>query len=408
MDYPVNFIVIDYVLPFDIAIMTDLEKIRIRQLDDKSDYGLWCIRVKATIGAKGYSGTLDSDMVRDVSDEMKLHASNIIVSTLNDQALRVVRSEIGQPLDMLTKLDIRYDSKSTATRIFKMSELVSMRYVSLRSDMSTHVYKMAGLIEQLLAMGTSFDDALAVGILVASIDVTELSPVTASIETLSNDKITWEAVSTRLIEEVHTLTLATGSAARSNAANIEKLQCHIWQKLNHSTDNCFLNPFGKMSKIDVPDNLLSNLLDGRPAGSTRPKKGNRGRGRGGRRPQECSAMANGDLLSSEEKADIMMLDSGTTSHLTPFAGRVQSKKSSSLILILADDSKMKSTHTGTRKVSLCGDGEVRAVSLSNTLVVPDAGMSLMSVPALVKKNIAVLFRPGYAVLFDLLDSNVVL
>lgn len=53
-------------------------------------------------------------------------ASNIIVSTLSDQALRVVRAVVGKPVMMLAELDQRYDPKSTATRISKMSELASM------------------------------------------------------------------------------------------------------------------------------------------------------------------------------------------------------------------------------------------------------------------------------------------
>lgn len=61
------------------------------------------------------------------------------------------------------------------------------------------------------------------------------------------------------------------------------------------------------------------------------------------------------------------------------------------------------THTDTRRGPLCVDEDVRIVRLSNKLVVPDAEMSLMSVPALFQKNIGVIFMPRYAVLFDLLD-----
>ena len=65
--------------------------------------------------------------------------------------------------------------------------------------MSTHVDNMAALIERLRSMGTTFEDALEFGILVASIQVTELSPVTAFIKKLSDDRITWDSVTTRLI-----------------------------------------------------------------------------------------------------------------------------------------------------------------------------------------------------------------
>lgn len=107
--------------------MSDEDRLRIRQLDNKSDYALWRIRVNAIIGAKGYNDAIAGDGENRPSDDTKLLAKNIIVSTLSDQALRVVRSDIGKPIDMLAKLDARYDSKSTDTRINKMSELVSAR-----------------------------------------------------------------------------------------------------------------------------------------------------------------------------------------------------------------------------------------------------------------------------------------
>lgn len=45
-----------------------------------------------------------------------------------------------------------------------------------------------------------FEDALAVDILVASIYAVKLASVTDSIKTLSEDKVTWDAISTCLIE----------------------------------------------------------------------------------------------------------------------------------------------------------------------------------------------------------------
>lgn len=113
-------------------------------------------------------------------------------------------------------------------------------------------------------------------------------------------------------------------------------------------------------------------------------------------------MAHGIRAHTCQKVDKMMLDSGTTSHLTPLADRVQSTTRSDIYSTLADNSKMRATHVGLRKVRIQDD--VRSVSLSDTLIVPDAGMSLMSVRALVNKNTSVLFMPGHAVMFDILDA----
>ena len=97
-----------------------------------------------------------------------MQASNIIVSSLGDHALRVVRTVIGKRKSIMEKLDNRFDSKTISSRISKMSELVSIRYTTVKDDISKHIDRLAGIIEQLRAMGTTFEDALAIGILVAS------------------------------------------------------------------------------------------------------------------------------------------------------------------------------------------------------------------------------------------------
>ena len=50
-------------------------------------------------------------------------------------------------------------------------------------------------------MGIKLDDTLEIGIIVFSINMSELAPVTAAIKTLAESEIKWEAVSSRLIEE---------------------------------------------------------------------------------------------------------------------------------------------------------------------------------------------------------------
>lgn len=75
--------------------------------------------------ANGLSHTLADDKVG--SDESRRDASNIIVSTLSDQVVRMVRSVSQLPSSMLPKLGKRYNSKSTASRIAKLVKPVSRR-----------------------------------------------------------------------------------------------------------------------------------------------------------------------------------------------------------------------------------------------------------------------------------------
>lgn len=106
-------------------------------------------------------------------------------------------------------------------------------------------------------------------------------------------------------------------------------------------------------------------------------------GGGGGQKSERTAMANGNRTKNERNADIMMLDSVKMFHLTPVAYHVQLTTTSEISFTHADNSPIRATHQGVRKLRMRGEGGVRSVSLSNTLLASNASVSHMSVPALV-------------------------
>lgn len=212
------------------------EKLRIKQLDDKSDYGLWKIRFQAAWSAKGCDDALKMLTEGEVvSDQHKTTASGIIVSALSDPALRVVRSVIGDPVGMM-KMDARFDSWPTPTKISKISELVSVRYKDVKSDIAKHIDRMAALFEQLKSMEATMDEAIQVGILIASIEVPELAPVTAAIKNLAEADIKWETVSERLIEEWRGL-----SIVHKEHAKVAKNQYTYCKRPRHQAANYWIN-----------------------------------------------------------------------------------------------------------------------------------------------------------------------
>ena len=384
--------------------MTTKEKTHIRPLDEKSNYALWCIRVLAAISAEGLQDALknrSADKDEQVYVDHQQQASNIVVAVLSNQALRVVRTVIGIPTGTLTKLDQRYDSKSTASKIAKMSELVSMRYTSLKEDLSGHIDRMAGLLEQLSSMGTSVADSLAIGILVASVEVPQLQPVTAAIKTLAENNINWEDVTNHLFEEQKLLSSDDFIRSRVNAANAA---CQICEKTNHQTEHCFLNPLNPRDKLNLSTALATEILEGkkRPVGTEKNKE--KGKyGKDGR-----SAIARVAHAAQSRQLDEMMLDSGCTSHMTPHEDRVHWKGACDVSIKLADDSVVTADVKGVRTVKWQSQDGQQPVHLSETLVVPKLSMSLLSIPALVRKNIGVLFIPGKAVLVDLENNLYVL
>lgn len=85
---------------------------------------------------------------------------------------------------MLLKLSACYDLKSTASKITKMSELVTVWYKNLKDDFAKPIDGMAALLELFRSMKAKMDDSLAVGILVASITATDIKPIVAAIKSL--------------------------------------------------------------------------------------------------------------------------------------------------------------------------------------------------------------------------------
>lgn len=102
--------------------------------------------------------------------------------------------------------------------------------------------------------------------------------------------------------------------------------------------------------------------------------------------------------------DCLMLNGGTTSYLTPLPDQVHSKTPFDTTIYLAEDSTIVASSKGVRSVQFCTDDGPTTVSLSYTLVVPDASCCPLSVLNLVNKGIAVLFVPGKDDLFDVEDS----
>lgn len=173
---------------------------------------------------------------------------------------------------MLHKPDSRYDSITVASRIETMSELIGKKYSSLRESMSVHVDTTAALIKQLLSMATTFDHTLAVGMLVSSVDVSELAPVSAYIKKLIADSLSWEYFSNRPIKVVKTINSGHSSANRAAAASAKQLECLICHKSSNLTEDCFPNPLRKKKcKLNVTNDAVSSILGSKGCSNRRSR-----------------------------------------------------------------------------------------------------------------------------------------
>lgn len=386
--------------------MADTDKFRIKPFDDKGDYRLWRIRIEAACDAKEYRDVLDNNESDSTADDVvkekfaadQKKASNLIIHSLADKPLRVVRSEIGNPFNMMKKLDERYDSKSTATRISKMTELVSLRYSSMKMDIGTHIDQMAGILEQLDSMNTPISSELCIALLIASISVPELAPVTAAVKTLADDVATWDTVTARLIEEHQSIKMKNTKTER--AAPVLK-KCEICDKPNHTTAKCFFNPKNPNNRLKLP----KPVHVGTETSATKEVNKERAAADDGKKKikKTRTAVARA-MMSKSPSRNMLMLDSGTTSHMTPYAEHLEDTKTCAIPIALGDDSTVTATSKGTLCVEWCSSDGQTEVKLSETLASEDLAMSLLSIPALTEKGLGVLFMPTQALIIDLYDK----
>lgn len=94
--------------------------------------------------------------------------SGIIVSALSHSALRIILTVVGDPLQRLDKLDPRFDSQLSTTKISKITELVSLRNHNVKDDITNHTDLTAALLKQLKGLKTIADDEVQIGIFIAS------------------------------------------------------------------------------------------------------------------------------------------------------------------------------------------------------------------------------------------------
>lgn len=378
---------------------SDNVSLKIKPLTENSDYALWKVRLESACVHKNCEEALvecPREMAEEDYKKKQKLASSIMVMALSDPALRIVHSVKHDPVKMIELLDARYASKTAASKITKMSDLITMKFTSLRSDLPMHIDQMRATIEQLKAMSVTIEDSFAVTILVASIEVAALRPATTAIKTLAEDDLKWDTVAERLTEEAKGLKEVRSTEV--SLAAVPRDGCQICGKENHPTSKCFLNPMYAHNRLGL-DADKQREIEERSVQTARTDRKGKGKKKT-KKSGERSAVAR----PSKKGPDMMLVDSGTSAHMTSRSDRVISKEHCDVDISLGDNSKVHSSHKGIRKVMWHTQEGERTISLSDTLVSKKLAMSMLSVPALVKKNIASLFLPGKALFIDLEDD----
>lgn len=245
------------------------------------------------------------------------------------------------------------------------------------------------------------DESLSVGTLIASIEVAEMSPVVAAIRTLADTDVKWESVAECLFDEWRGLKKTVQTGETGAAATVP---CNYFSRPGNRAETCWIHPASPNNRLDRLKGGSKNRSGNIFADGKRPAdKPKREKKKGGER----AAMPRTGPKTARNP-DYLMVDSGTTSHMTARSDCVSNQTGCGVDIQLADHSTVTATKTGIRTVVWQSHAGPTRVSLSNTLVAQSIKTILLSVPALVKKDIAVLFVPGKALFIDLPNDNTVL
>lgn len=98
-----------------------------------------------------------------------------------------------------------------------LSVLVSIRSKCLNENISAHINVLDGPVKQLKGKDKMLEYFVAIGILVTSINVADILPITQSIKTLSKDGIKWKDITSCPIKKAKLLSSNSGAGTQANS-----------------------------------------------------------------------------------------------------------------------------------------------------------------------------------------------
>lgn len=149
------------------------------------------------IGEKGF-GSLESELKKKTAK-----ARALLDMCLSPKALLTIAVGKKNPYRMYRRLEDRYATKMPANRVQLQTQLHQMKYDPSKF-MSGHIDSLEGIFNHLAPMESPVNDAIPVSILLESLRTASESAygsVLFALQTLADDKLTWEAVSARLLQE---------------------------------------------------------------------------------------------------------------------------------------------------------------------------------------------------------------
>eukprot|EP00794_Sanderia_malayensis_P007838 gene7838-biopygen6374 len=253
-------------------------------------------------------------------------------------------------------------------------------------SMIEHINNVKTLSEHLEAVDDAVAEKDLVIILISSLPEQYNYLITA-LETVGEDKLTWDYVRDRLIHEYEKMQGGNASAVGSDPShdallmkrdnevkkkfNQKRVKCFYCKKMGHYAKDCFKKKKDRNSSDQESANISEIEKD---AGGN-------------------SAFALAASTENSEEFD-WCIDSGATQHMSPdkssMKNYVQFRKP--IRIKLADNSFMMAYGKGSLKLSVFHDSEKIVINLPEVLYVPKIHKRLLSLSSMTEKGVEVCFK----------------
>ena len=193
--------------------------------DATSDsFHLWQLRMRAVLHHKGVLPLVEGTAVspgetateeqKAAHEKLRAKAVAVLILGLGDRPLKAVQKDAGNPATLWKRLSSRYASKTTSTKLMLLNEVFTHKF-SAGTALADHIADLELVFTKLSAAGHDLDELLQVSALLSSLEgVSDYEPTIAAIRTMDESKTTWEAVTSRLLDEANERGQTSSSGAR--------------------------------------------------------------------------------------------------------------------------------------------------------------------------------------------------
>ena len=391
---------------------------------DNANYFTWALRMKHFLLKEGLFGTLETTeeiVLADIKKDEK--ALNFIVLGVdNGQLVHLTDCSSGRAA--WKKLKSVHVQTTLTAQIRIMRQLFNSKLTE-DSTMKEHLQKLFDFFNQLATSGFSFDGKISVAIVLSSLG-SDYEPLITALEAWDEEKLTLEAVRSKLIEEYSRKQSVDGTGSTASALKVDRKPrtCTFCKKKGHLESYCY----AKQRSISQPDEQshmasFAFMAAERRVVQRRKKISKRmcyncseyghfsatcqkipsvksfvGKNLWINKEVQSAKMLrlnkfyNYVSLHNKQPSSTFVLDSGCSTHMCCDANLFQELKMGSFgDIMIASGETISSKGRGTVKV-IAGIGlNIVELILLNVLFVPELHTNLLSIRKITENNLSVIF-----------------